>query len=111
MVDKIYILGGLGAQLLQSSPNFYNQFMETYDGPDKEHAETEKMHDDDEVEVLLEYAMSLASASENVNAGKIPSQNDIDEIRNQLSRIKQNLGIYEMSADVPVGGNESRLLD
>ena len=27
--DKIYVLGGLGARLLQSSPNLYNQFMET----------------------------------------------------------------------------------
>ena len=28
--DKLFVLGGLGASLLQSSPNLYNQFMETY---------------------------------------------------------------------------------
>jgi len=104
--DKIYVLGGLGARLLQSSPNFYNQFMETYNGPDKEHAEKEKMLHDDEIEVLLEYAISVASASPNTNAGKIPSSENIEEIRNQLSKIKLNVGFYEMSADNPSGGTE-----
>src|SRR5688572_28465286 len=59
--DKIYVLGGLGARLLQASPNLYNQFLETYTGEDKEHIEKEKILEDDEIEVLLEYAMSIAS--------------------------------------------------
>lgn len=105
--DKIYMLGGLGAKLLESSPNFYNQFLETYDGPDKEQIEKEKIVNDDEIEVLLEYAMSIASANSNSNAGIIPKMNDIEEIRKQLSKIKQNLGFYEMSADYPDGGNQS----
>ncbi len=104
--DKIYMLGGLGARLLQSSPNPYNQFMETYNGEDKEHAEKEKIIDDDEIEVLLEYAMSIASASANTKAGVIPTQANIDEIREQLSKIKYNVGFYEMSADNPSGGTE-----
>ena len=102
--DKIYVLGGLGARLLQSSPNLYNLFMETYTGEDKEHAEKEKILEDDEIEVLLEYAMSIASASANTNAGVIPTQENIDAIREQLSKIKYNVGFYEMSADNPVGG-------
>jgi len=104
--DKIYVLGGLGARLLQSSPNLYNQFIETYNGEDKEHAEKEKILEDDEIEVLLEYAMSIASASANTNAGEIPTQENIDEIREQLSKIKYNVGFYEMSAENPSGGNE-----
>ena len=104
--DKIYVLGGLGARLLQSSPNLYNQFMETYTGEDKEHAEKQKNLEDDEIEVLLEYAMSIASASANTNAGVIPTQENIDAIREQLSKIKYNVGFYEMSADNPVGGTE-----
>jgi hypothetical protein len=104
--DKIFVLGGLGARLLQSSPNLYNQFMETYTGKDKEHAEKEKILEDDEIEVLLEYAMSIASASSNTNPGVIPTQENIDEIREQLSKIKFNVGFYEMSAENPSGGTE-----
>lgn len=104
--DKIFVLGGLGARLLQSSPNLYNQFMETYIGGDEEHAEEETIIKDDEIEVLLEYAMSIASASGNTNAGVIPTQANIDEIREQLSKIKYNIGFYEMSAENPSGGTE-----
>jgi hypothetical protein len=99
-------LGGLGARLLQASPNFYNQFMEIYNGPDQEHAEKEKILDDDEIEVLLEYAMSIASANPNTKAGNIPTAENIEEIREQLSKIKYNIGFYEMSADNPAGGTE-----
>ena len=104
--DKIFVLGGLGSRLLQASPNLYNQFLETYSGSDKEYAEKEKIIEDDEIEVLPEYAMSIASASANTNAGVIPSQENIDEIREQLSKIKYNIGFYEMSAENPTGGTE-----
>ncbi len=104
--DKIYVLGGLGARLLQTTPNFHNQFIETYDGPDKEQAQEDKILVDDEIEVLLEYGMSIASASPNANAGNIPSSENIQEIRDKLSKIKYNVGIYEMSAENPSGGNE-----
>jgi hypothetical protein len=104
--DKIYVLGGLGARLLQSSPNIYNQFIETYNGEDKKEAEKEKIIDDDEIEVLLEHAMSIASASANNKAGDLPSQANIDEIREHISKIKYNVGFYEMSADNPSGGSE-----
>jgi hypothetical protein len=104
--DKIYVLGGLGARLLQASPTFYNQVLETYEGPDKENAEKEKILEDDEIEVLLEYALSIASASPNTNEGKIPTAENIEEIREQLSKIKFNIGFYEMSAEDPSGGNQ-----
>jgi hypothetical protein len=105
--DKLYVLGGLGARLLKSSPNFYNQFMEMYEGPDKERAEDEEMEKDDQIEVLLEYAMSLASGSPNTNVGKLPTLQEINEIYDKLADIKFNLGFYEMSADNPKDGNES----
>lgn len=105
--DKLFVLGGLGARLLQASPNFYNQFMEMYDGPDKERAEDEEMEKDDQIEVLLEYAMSLASGSPNTNVGKLPTSQDINEIYEKLAAIKFNLGFYEMAAENPKGGNES----
>ena len=104
--DKIFVLGGLGARLLQASPNLYNQFMEIYTGEDKERVEEEKILEDDEIEVLLEYAMSISSASPNANVGVIPTQDNIDEIQLQLSKIKFNVSFYEMSADNPSGGTK-----
>lgn len=88
--DKIYLLGGLGARLIQATPNFHNEYLENYEGPDKEHVESEKRIDDDEIEVLLEYAISMASASPNINMGVIPTMENIDEVRNQLSKIKMS---------------------
>ena len=52
--DKIYVIGGLGSRLIKSSPTFYNQFLATYNGPDKEEIqEDELIQDDDEIEILL----------------------------------------------------------
>jgi hypothetical protein len=99
--DKLYVLGGLGARLLQASPNIFNQFMASYDGPDKEDAKEDLIIDDEEIEVLLEYALSLATASLNSNVGIIPTIENIDEIRLQLAKIKFNIGFYELSADSP----------
>lgn len=104
--DKVYILGGLGAMLLKVSPNFYNQFIEAYEGPDNEEGEDETVLSDEEIETILEYAMSIASASENKNAGIIPTHENIEEIRDLLAKIKFNVGFYEMSAENPKDGNE-----
>lgn len=105
--DKIYLLGGLGSRLLKSSPNFYNQYMASYSGPDIERAKEELIIEDDEIEVLLEYAMNIASAKPNINSGILPSIEDIDEVRNQLSKIISNISFYEMSADYKKNSSES----
>lgn len=104
--DKIYVLGGLGSKLISASPNLHNQIMECYNGPDMEEAEKEKIVEDDEIEVILEYALNIASASLNENSGIIPTEENILEIKNQLSKIKINIGFYEMSAENPKGGTE-----
>lgn len=104
--DKIYVLGGLGSKLLAASPNIHNQIMEGYTGPDMELAEQEKIVEDDEIEVILEYAMNIASASPNSNASVIPTEENVMEIRNQLAKIKTNIGFYEMSAENPKDGKE-----
>lgn len=104
--DKIYVLGGLGAKLISASPNLYNQIMEGYNGQDVEQAEKERIVEDDEIEVILEYALNIASASPNTNSGIIPTEENIIEIKNQLSKIKMNIGFYEMSAENPKGGTE-----
>lgn len=101
--DKNYVLGGLGSELIKSTPTFYNQFLATYNGEDKEE---ELIQDDDEIEVLLEYAMSIATASPNKNKNIIPTQKDIEEIYQQLSKIKSNINFWELSAENPIGGNE-----
>jgi len=105
--DKIYVIGGLGSRLIKSTPTFYNQFLATYNGPDKEEIqEDELIQDDDEIEILLEYVMNIATATANSNKGVIPTQDNIEEIYQQLSKIKSNINFWELSADNPVGGNE-----
>lgn len=102
--DKNYVLGGLGSELIKSTPTFYNQFLATYKGEDEK--EEELIQDDDEIEVLLEYAMSIATATPNENKNVIPTQKDIEEIHQQLSKIKSNINFWELSAETPIGGNE-----
>lgn len=105
--DKIYVLGGLGSRLIKSTPTFYNQFLETYNGPDKEEIQKDEfIQDDEEIEVLLEYMMNIATASSNSNKGIIPTQDNIEEIYQQLSKIKSNINFWELSADNPTGGND-----
>jgi hypothetical protein len=104
--DKIYVLGGIGAKLIKASPTFYNQFLETYNGPDKDEVEDERLQNDDEVEVLLEYAMSIATATPNINKNVIPTTEDLQVIYEQLSKIKTNINFWELSAEIPKDGNE-----
>lgn len=105
--DKVYVIGGLGAKLIRSTPTFYNQFLASYEGTGKEEIQEEELlQDDDEIEVLLEYAMSIATATPNTNKNIIPTQKDIDEIHRQLSKIKININFWELSAENPAGGNE-----
>lgn len=105
--DKVYVLGGLATKLIRSTPTPYTQFLENYQGEDKDKVSEELLEKDDEIELLLEYAMSIAIATPNVNIGKIPTKENIQDIRDQLSRIKYNMGMWEISADIPTGGNES----
>ena len=104
--DKIYVLGGLGSRLLKSTPTFYNQFLAGYNGPDKEEVKDELLQDDDDIEVLLEYAMSIATATPNANQRTIPLPENLEEIYQQLSKIKINMNFWELSAEVPSDGNE-----
>lgn len=105
--DKIYVLGGLATKLIRATPTPYSHFLENYQGTDKKEVNEDLLEPDDEIELLLEYAMSIATATENKNKGKIPSEAAIQAIRDQLSRIKYNMGMWEISADIPEGGNES----
>ena len=105
--DKIYVIGGLGSKLIKSSPTFYNQFLATYEGPDKEQIQKDELiENDDQIEVLLEYIMNIATATENSNKNIIPTKKDIELIYQQLSKIKSNINFLELSADNPAGGNE-----
>ena len=103
--DKKFVLGGLGVKLVQSLPTLYNQFLESYSGDDKEISQDELLQEDDEIEVLLEYAMSIATANANTSTD-IPTADDIEAIYNQLSKIKSNINFWELSAENPVDGNE-----
>jgi hypothetical protein len=96
--DKIYVLGGLGARLIKSIRNQADYFSETIEKDKHEELKDDTSIPDDEIEVLLEYVMSLASANVNSNKGVLPTQKDIDEIYEQLLKVKFNSNIYEMSA-------------
>jgi len=50
--------------------------------------------------------MNIATATPNSNKGVIPTQDNIEAIYQQLSKIKSNINFWELSADNPVGGNE-----
>lgn len=104
--DKVAVLGGLATKLINATPTFYNQFLENYDGEDNEQVEGEKLVEDDDIEVLLEYAMNLAAATTNEKKGVLPSHDDINAIYQQLSKIKININFWELSAEVPVAGDE-----
>lgn len=104
--DKKYVLGGLGIKLLKSNPTFYNQFLKDYQGPGQEEiGEDELIAVDEAIETMLEHAMSIGTAEEN-NQTSIPTQEQIDEIYDQLFKIKENMNFFEMSADNPPGGDE-----
>lgn len=96
--DKIYVLGGLGARLIKSIRNQADYFSETIEKSKQEELKDDTSIPNDEIEVLLEYAMSLASANINSNNGVLPTQKDIDEIHEQLLKVKFNSNMYEMSA-------------
>jgi hypothetical protein len=104
--DKKYVLGGLGSKLIKATPTLYNQFLAGYNGPDKDQFdESELIREDDEIEILLEYAMSIATATPNTSTN-IPTKKDIESIYNQLSKIKSNINFWELSAENPIGGDE-----
>lgn len=96
--DKVYVLGGLGARLIKSIRNQADYFFEDKDKYTKEEIEDEISSPDDEIEVLLEYAMSLASATGNSNKDVLPTLENINEIYEQLLKIKFNSNMLEMSA-------------
>lgn len=104
--DKKYVLGWFGSKLIQTLPTLYNQLLEAYQGPDKgEISDTEFRTVNDEIEVLLEYVMSIASAEEN-KSNIIPTKDNLDEIYGQVQKIKNNINFWELSAEPANESNE-----
>lgn len=104
--DKVYVLGGLGSRLIKSHPTFYNQILADLPGVNKVDVEDDLIKADDEIEVMLEYAMNIATATPNTNKNNLPTKEDIEEIYQQLSKVKSNINFWELSADIPSDGNE-----
>jgi hypothetical protein len=65
--DKVAILGGLAAKLINSTPTLYNHFIHNEEVEEDKELEEHKLQPDDDIEVLLEYVMNLATASTNKN--------------------------------------------
>ena len=105
--DKIYVIGGLASRLIKCVPTLYNQFLGSYNGlGNEEIQEDDLIQEDDDIEILLEYVMNLATATANTNKNVIPSLEDIQSIYDQLSKIKSSVNFWELSAENPVGGDE-----
>jgi hypothetical protein len=104
-VDKVYLLGYFGARLIESSPTMFNQLIEDYAGEDAD--DDERIKKNDEIEVLLEYLLSITTATPNLSKGIIPSEEQAEEIYNNLSSIKSSISFLELSAETPKDGNES----
>lgn len=97
--DNVFILGYLGSKLIQSSPNLQNQFMEEMINEDER--EGDKVIEDEHIEVLLEYAMSICLAQPNLNKGVIPKQEEANLIYEQLLKLKTNFVFLEISKNIP----------
>ncbi|MBK9420135.1 MAG: hypothetical protein IPN44_03670 [Flavobacteriales bacterium] len=98
--DKKYVLGGLGARLLRATPNIYTEMVGDAAGDDA-------LKPDDTIEVILEHAISIATASPNANKGVLPTKGDLEAIYEKLAKVKSNFGFYELTADAPKDGGES----
>lgn len=104
--DMVFVLGSLGARFIKTTPTAYNQFLADYKGNLPQEAQEDMLQYDDEIEVLLEYVMSVATALENKNKGIIPTAEQLDEIYEKLKVIKSNVNFWELSAENPKDGND-----
>lgn len=93
--DKKYILGGISVKLIKSIPTLYHKIQEANEENfQKDNANS--LQPDDNIETILEYAMSIALSSPNTSK-LIPIQEDIDDVYNKLLRIKTNFVLYNLS--------------
>lgn len=98
--DKKYVLGYLGARLLRALPNMYTMIAGDAASPDA-------VQPDDNIEVIIEHAISMASASPNTNKGVLPGESDLHEVYERLGKVKSNFGFYELTTAIPKDGTES----
>lgn len=104
--DKKYVLGWFGSKLIQTLPTLYNQLIELYQGPDKEKiSDSDFRKENDEIEVLLEYVMSIATAEEN-KSQIIPTKDNLEEIYSQVETIKSNINFWELSSEPAKESND-----
>jgi hypothetical protein len=97
--NNVFILGYLGAKLIESSPNLQNQFMDGVESEDKQ--EGDSLVEDEHIEILLEYAMSICLALPNLNKEVIPNKEDLEGIYQQLLKLKSNFTFLEISKNIP----------
>lgn len=97
--DNLYILGYLGAKLIESSPNLQNQIFKEFDTEDER--EGDSLVEDEHIEILLEYAMSICLAQPNSNKNVIPTNEELDAIYEQFLKLKTNFSFLEISKNIP----------
>ncbi len=102
--DKVYILGGLAARHLCSTTMLNDVLISDVKHSDDNGIIREKVNDTD-AEVILEYAMSIATATPNINEDIIPTQEQIDSIYQLLNKIKFNIAFFYESEDIQIDSN------
>jgi len=95
--DKTYVLGGIAAKLLENTYSAYDKIKEHTQDIDTLNL---NKNVDEEIEVVLEYAINIATATDNENVGVIPTNDNIQEVINQLIKIKTNINLFEISNEI-----------
>lgn len=96
--DFVYILGGLGSKHLKSLRTNYNQFLEDHPELVKEGTGEDMLEEDDNIEIILEYAMNITTSFPNAKKGAFPTLDDIQAIYEKLGSIKYNVGFLELAS-------------
>lgn len=102
--DKVLLLGGLGLRLIDSVDTLEKTFESAYYQKPK--------HLDEDIETIVEYALSFATALPN-NSKTKPTSQVIEHLYQELLELKKGYAFLEIVDSVPTDGgiSEIRMLD
>lgn len=99
--SKIHLLGSLSTRLIQATPKLSSQLIEILPIDVKKDIPKEEFQiNDEEIETILEYAISIATAYPDTNIDKIPTQSDVEQIRLRLADIKKKITLLDISKEL-----------
>lgn len=100
--DPIQLLGGFGAKHIISLPSTYSEVIREHKlEVDKSDDLLSHVNPDENIEVLLEYLLSISTAFKLKNSRKDPDQELIDELYDRILSIKNNLNMFSIAKQIP----------